>query len=510
MGLFKDFWEGLKPYKLNAGEAQGVSEIQALGYDYINASIYSMASEKRQLLSEYKEMSMFPEVSEGIDEIIFEAINPDKNGKIISLNISDPDLLENENIVANLQKEFDYVLNNVLDFNTNADDLFRKFFIEGELYGEYMIDPKKKERGITGIQILPSYSMSIIYDEKQNPTKFKQDLSYVNIISPEHRNRIHTTAGNEIYLEPIQVAYVNSGIIDYNRNLVYSYLERSKIAFRQLKWMESSLLIYRVTRAPERRVWSIDVGKLPKNKADEYIKSMITRYKNKKIYNPATGEVDVGKEVQSMQEDIYLPKRSDGSGSTVETLPGGANLGELSDVNYFLQKLYKSLKIPLLRMQADSIYSSGRSSEITREELKFSKYINRIRSRFLDFVTQTYLTHLQLKGLYSQYKLNKTKINLKFNEANEWKELKDLEMKRARIDIFKDMIEYKDEIFPVKYLYKSVMNLNDQEILEIETLLKEQTAGKTEEKTEKPEEGKKKEELPGNKLLIGNEKGKVV
>ncbi len=500
-GLLSKIFKSLTPYHKNEGEAQGVSEISATGYEYLSNTIYAITSEKRSLHQEYKEMSQFPEIGDAVDEIVFEAISPDEDNQILSLRINDTDLAENENVVQNLQKEFDYVINKVLDFDTTASDLFRKFYIEGELYAELMVNPEKKEKGLQGVQYLPAYTMKVDWDDNQDPIKFTQDLTSIVSQSPQKARR----SGNEIVFEPAQIAYINSGIVDFQKNLAYSYLERAKVAYRQLKWMENALLVYRITRAPERRVFYIDVGKLPKNKADEYIKSLIARTRNKKIYNPSTGDIDSGKDVMNMEESFYFPTRDNGQGSRVETLPGADNLGQIEDITYFLKKLYKALKIPQLRLTPETPYNPGRSNEVSREEVKFAKWVDKIRGRFLEFIYQVFFTHLQLKGLYKQYNLNRTKISIQFNENNAWKELKDLEMYRARIDIMKDLIEFKDDIFPVEFLYRDIMKFSDDKVKEVKEMLKNQATGKApdaEEEEESPEEDK---EAKKNKpLLTGN------
>lgn len=522
-------FKSLRPYHTNKGEGEGVSEIAAVGYDFFQNTIYSLTVEKKSLYQEYKEMGMFPEVAEAVDEIVFEAISPNKEGQILSLNIIDQNLAENENITKNLQKEFDYVINKILDFNTNAEDLFRKFYVEGELVAEILINKENKAKGVIGIQYLPAYTIQVLYDERQNPVQYKQCLTDM-MLSQQVREKLKH---NEIVFEPAQIAYINSGLVDYQKNLVYSYLERAKVAYRQLKWMENSLLIYRVTRAPERRVFYIDVGKLPKQKADEHIKALITRFKNKKVYNPQTGEVDVGKEVMAMTEDFYFPQRSDGTGSRVETLAGGQNLGEISDILYFLKKLYKALKIPQTRLLEDNMYNPGRMGEITRDEIKFSKWVNKIRGRFVDFIYQVYFTHLQLKGLYSQYKLDKDKISINFEDDNAWKELKALELMRARIDIVNDLYAMKEDAFPIEWIYRQVMNLSDDEIADIRKMLSTQTVssgegpgpgggggaplsgkeplpGEEGEEGEEGGEGETPEEKPEVSKLLAGEPGKKI
>lgn len=491
--IIRQLFSALKPHQTSAGTGTGISEIEALASENISNLIYSGSKNKKELYREYREMALYPEVADSLDEIKAEAIVQDVDGKIVTLNILDPDLSENENIVKNLQKEFDYIVTKVLDFDSNAWDLFGKFYVEGELYAELMVDEDKKESGIQGVRYLPPYTMKIEYGDNQEPLGYKQDLKGMNL-PLKHRLDGELARKQEIPFEPTQIAYINSGMIDFKKNLVYSYLERAKVAYKQLKWMENALIVYRITRAPERRVFYIDVGKLPKHAADEYVQSLITKFKNKKVYNPSTGDIDTGRDTLSMEEDFFFPTRSDGTGSKVETLPGGQGLGELGDVEYFLRKLYKALKVPQMRMMdPGNPYNPGRSNEVTRDEVKFTKYIQSIRSRFSDFLYQIYFTHLQLKGLYSQYNLDKTKISIKFTENNTWRELKELEMKRARIDIFKDQMEFKD-VFPVKYLLKDTLRLSDDDISDIEDLMEEQGKTSTDKSEGEPkEEGKEPE-----------------
>ena len=368
----------IKPEYLKTpeGDPQGIGEAQVQGWDFLNNNVYNTILAKEPMIKEYRQMSLYPEIADAIDEITNEAIIPDKNNQIISMKVLDAELGKNENVLKNLQKEFDYIKNNILEFDTTGEDLFRKFYVEGELYGELIVDKDNPKKGLSGIQILPSMSMVIKYDERQNPENFTQKLKNVRIKD----NKSINSMKDEIEFSPSQIAYVNSGLVNYGKNVVFSYLERAKVAYRQLKWMENSLLIYRITRAPERLVFKIDVGKLPKNKAEEYLKKVINNYRNKKVYNPSTGEVDVGKDLLAMNENFYFPTRGDGIGSTVEQLPGAQNLDQIVDVSYFLKKLYKSLKIPASRLDIPATGTTPETgTEISRDEVKFSKYVGSIR-----------------------------------------------------------------------------------------------------------------------------------
>lgn len=444
-------------------EKMGISEYDmCLSQEYYYQNIYGNSADKTKLLKEYREMAMFPEVADAIDEICDEAISSDDNGEFLFLQLDNDALSRNNNKSKNLQKEFNYILNNLLDFNNQGFSLFRKFYIEGELFSEMVINKSSPKQGIKKLVFLPPETITPIYDEYNNITNFVQKAE-------------GTKTDSVIKFSSKQVAYVNSGIFTNDKRIPLSHIERAKVAYRQLKWMEDALIIYRIVRAPERRVFTIDVGNLPKKKAEEHMNNIIRRYKQKKIYNPSTGEIDVGKQVLSMIEDYWLPQRGDGSGPKIDTLAGGTELGEIDDVLYFVKKLYKALKIPVKRLDVDSgggsFQPSGREGEGDRDEIKFSKYVVRVRNRFSKFVSQIFFTQLKLKGLWKQYNLEEEMFKIIFNEENEWRETKKLENFRIKLDIFREAKEHtanpEKAVFSIEYLLKNIMKLSDEEITEI-------------------------------------------
>ena len=460
-------------------EKMGATEFEMFdSMEYYHANIYGTTSDKVRLAKEYREMAMFPEVADALDEICDEAIVPDDEGEILSLRFDDEALLKNKNKTKNLQKEFDFVVNKLLKFNDDGFNLFRKFYVEGELYGEMVINPKSPKQGIKKIVFLPPETITPMYDEYNNIEGFIQKV--------ENSNKRGTDSMVKFSSE--QIAYVNSGIFSCDKRVPLSFIERAKVAYRQLKWMEDALIIYRIVRAPERRVFTVDVGNLPKKKAEEYMNNIIKRYKQKKIYNPQTGEIDVGKQVLSMIEDFWLPKRADGSGPSVDTLEGGQNLGEIDDVIYFVKKLYKALKIPTKRMDEESsggIYQpNGKGGEIDRDEIKFAKYVVRVRQRFMKFLTQIFVKHLQLNGLWKQYKLDEDMFSFIFNEENEWRETKKLENFRERLDIFREAKEHSSDpekaIYAIEYLQKEILKMSDEDIAENKKLIEKDRKEKEE------------------------------
>jgi len=486
LGKIKDIFKSLKPYnRKQAGKSEGISEAEVQSYDFLTASIYGVGEGKKAQYAEYLDMSLYPEVADAIDMIVNEAIQYSvEDGSVVGLKIIDEKLQE-ENISKNILAEFDYVVNTLFDFDSNADDLFRKFYTEGELFIELTVNPDKPEKGVQGIRILPSYSMTVEYDDNQNPKKYTQNLIDLNLSVKTDDYKKSTKT--EIEFQPEQIAYINSGLVDHEKNQVFSYLERAKVPYRQLKWLENAVIIYRIVRAPERRVFYIDVGKMPKNKADQYIQDLIRRYKNKKIYNPATGEVDSGSDVLSMTEDYYFPVHSGTTGSRVDPLPGGQMVGELGDVTYFLRKLYRALKVPF----SGSITQSGEdmggevtATEINRDEIKFALYVVKIRERFLNILYQVFLTHLNLKGLVEKYNIDKSKVSIFFKEHNAWKEKKNLEFLSQQAEILDAYVNYIGTLLPKEFLYKKIMNLSDDEIETLKEQLEQEAAeAPTEEET---------------------------
>ena len=460
-------------------EKMGATEFEMFqSMEYYHNSIYGTTSDKTRLAKEYREMSMFPEVADALDEICDEAIVPDDQGEILSLRFDDETLLKNKNKTKNLQKEFDYVINKLLKFNDDGFNLFRKFYVEGELYGEMVINPKSPKQGLKKIVFLPPETITPLYDDYNNIEGFVQKIE----------GGVKKSTDSIVKFSSEQISYVNSGIFSSDKRVPLSFIERAKVAYRQLKWMEDALIIYRIVRAPERRVFTVDVGNLPKKKAEEYMNNIIRRYKQKKIYNPATGEIDVGKQVLSMIEDFWLPKRADGSGPSVETLDGGSNLGEIDDVIYFVKKLYTALKVPTKRMDEENsggVYQpNGKGGEIDRDEIKFAKYVVRVRNRFIKFLTQIFVKHLQLTGLWKQYKLDEDMFSFIFNEENEWRETKKLENFRERLDIFREAKEHSADpekaIYSTEWLMKEILKMSDEDIEENKKLIEKDRKEKEE------------------------------
>jgi len=479
-------------------ESVGFSNFETFSINSYYTSIYQIAADKRKLINDYRAMAMFPEVADALDKICDEAIVVDDNNEVLSLQINDEKLSKNQNVIKNLQKEFEYIIDKVLDFNTNGFTYFRKFYIEAELFAEMVINPKKPKDGIKKINVLPPETMITEQD------KFGENTKFVQKIIPDsstHQNYLsvirNSSQEEEIEFSSEQIAYVNSGLFCSERNVYLSYLERAKIAYRQLKWLEDALIVHRLVRAPEKLAFNIDVGNLPKNKAEVFLNEIIQKYKQKKVYNPSTGEVDVGRNVISMIENFYFPKRADGSGTTVDTIGGTSNFADsIDDIMLFVKKLYKALKVPTKRLDEDSgneYYPRGAEGTVNREEIEFSKYVQRVRVRFSDFVYQVFVKHLELIGLWKQYKLTKDQIVIQFNVENEWRESKKLANFRERLELFAEALQYtpgeeeQKKVYSLEYLQKTILRMSDDEIQEMKKQMEKET--KELEPIEEPEDG---------------------
>jgi hypothetical protein len=468
--IYKAFEKIKEPHERNPDktdyEKVGVSEYEMVQQSsYYYNSIYFQASDKEKMLKEYREMANFPEVADALDDICDEAIVQSEEGEVMHLQIQNEKILKNENILKNIQAEYNHLIE-ILDFHNNAFNLFRKFYVEAELFAEMVINPSSPQDGIRKVVMLPTETMFVDFDDYEQIKGFRQKID----INDE---RVRAQVGSDkgiIRFKNTQVAYVNSGIFTKNaidEKICLSYIERAKVAYRQLKWMEDSLVIYRIVRAPERRVFTIDVGNLPKKKAEEYMRDIINRYKQRKIYNPQTGDIDVGRNVLAMTEDFWLPKRGD-AGPTVQNLPGGDNLGNLGDVVYFAKKLYKAMKVPTKRVDEEqqAYMFSGRETQELRAEIKFAKYVQRVRGRFLDWFVQIFRTHLKLKGLWDKYNLTEEDFHFIFEEENEWRETKMLQNWSTRLEVYQKMLEFEHKDFSRSWLKKNILKMSDEDIKE--------------------------------------------
>ena len=423
------------------------------------------------MVKKYREMAMHPEVDSAIEDIIHEAIVADKNDSPVHVNL---DNLEVSDTVKNLiRDEFEYI-KNLFAFDGKAHEMFRRWYIDGRLYYHKVIDLDDPAKGILEVRYIdPSKIKKVrqINKPKTADEFMKYDFGKSEeyfIYNPKGLN--NTSANSGIKIAKDAITYVTSGIMDTNRNIVLSYLHKGIKVLNQLRMIEDSLVIYRISRAPERRIFYIDVGNLPKVKAEQYLREVMGRYRNKLVYDAATGEIRDDRKYMSMMEDFWLPRREGGRGTEITTLPGGQNLGELTDVQYFQTKLYKALNVPAGRLDSTTSFNLGRSSEITRDELKFTKFVGKLRKKFSDIFNDTLKTQLILKGVITPEDWDDMKEHIQYDYLydNHFTELKNLEMMTEKLNVLQQMDPYIGKYFSVEYIRTQILGQTESEMEEID------------------------------------------
>ena len=423
------------------------------------------------MVKKYREMAMHPEVDSAIEDIIHEAIVADKNDSPVHVNL---DNLEVSDTVKNLiRDEFEYI-KNLFAFDGKAHEMFRRWYIDGRLYYHKVIDLDDPAKGILEVRYIdPSKIKKVrqINKPKTADEFMKYDFGKSEeyfIYNPKGLN--NTSANSGIKIAKDAITYVTSGIMDTNRNIVLSYLHKGIKVLNQLRMIEDSLVIYRISRAPERRIFYIDVGNLPKVKAEQYLREVMGRYRNKLVYDAATGEIRDDRKYMSMMEDFWLPRREGGRGTEITTLPGGQNLGELTDVQYFQTKLYKALNVPAGRLDSTTSFNLGRSSEITRDELKFTKFVGKLRKKFSDIFNDTLKTQLILKSVITPEDWDDMKEHIQYDYLydNHFTELKNLEMMTEKLNVLQQMDPYIGKYFSVEYIRTQILGQTESEMEEID------------------------------------------
>ncbi len=460
--------ESQKPISFTPDNEDGAFEISPTGGyfgQYMDLQGDKFQNDK-ELIMKYRTISQYPEVDLAVEDICNEAITVE-SGKILKLDL---DKLNQSDKVKDLVNiEFEKILS-LTNFRSNAYDLFKRWYVDGRLFFHVIIDNKKPHDGIKELRpIDPTKIRKIKETEKVKDPKTGAELikDGAEYYLYQDENMFNTSEGLKINTDAI--IQVNSGLLNENRDKVIGYLNKALKPLNQLSMMEDSLVIYRISRAPERRIFYIDVGNLPKGKAEEYLNNTMNRYRNKIVYDPATGAIKDEKIHRNVMEDFWLPRREGGRGTEIDTLPGGANLGEIEDIQYFQQKLYKALNIPMSRLTEADAFSIGRSSEITRDELKFQKFINRIRVKFSNLFYEALKRQLILKKIIKSEEWNTIKDGIVFaySRDNYYAELKDSEILRERIEMVQMMDEYIGLFWSKDWIRRNILKLNDDDIKQI-------------------------------------------
>ena len=417
------------------------------------------------LVRRYRDIAQQPECDSAIEDIINEGIVANEKDAAVAIELDR--LMYPKKIKDRIREEFETVLE-LLDFDTKGHDIFRRWYVDGRLYYHKVIDEKNPRRGVQELRYIDPKKIRKVKEIK----KEKKQGSSMELITKVDEyfmyngKGVQTGTNEGIRISPDSITYVPSGMIDQNKGHVLSYLHKAIKPVNQLRMIEDSLVIYRVSRAPERRIFYIDVGNLPKVKAEQYLKDVMNRYRNKLTYDASTGEIRDDRNHMSMLEDFWLPRREGGRGTEITTLAGGSNLGEIDDITYFKQKLFRSLNVPISRLEAEAGFSLGRASEITRDELKFTKFVQRLRKRFTPLFTDILKTQLILKGVITLEDWKKISQHIQYNfmQDGHFAELKKAELLNDRIDTLGSIESYIGTFFSKEWVQKNVLNLTDHEI----------------------------------------------
>jgi len=425
------------------------------------------------LIRRYRDISMQSECDAAIEDIVNEGIISNLND--IPVNIDLHNLQYSEKIKTRIRAEFSEVLR-LLSFGEKGHDIFRRWYIDGRIYYHKIIDSKDPKRGLLQLRHIDATKIRKVKETQKDPDPKNHGIEMVTKVNEYfiYTDKGFASAGGQGNDQGIKIAadsivYVPSGLLDHNSGRVISYLHKAIKPVNQLRMIEDAIVIYRISRAPERRIFYIDVGNLPRIKAEQYLKDVMNRYRNKLVYDATTGEIRDDRNHMSMLEDFWLPRREGGRGTEITTLPGGSNLGEIDDIIYFQRKLYRSLNVPISRLEAENGFSMGRASEITRDELKFTKFVQRIRKKFTPLFTDLLKTNLLLKGIISPEDWPKMQehIQYDFMEDGHFAELKDAELLNDRIQTLDGIQSYIGTFFSKEFVLRKVLNLTDAEIKEM-------------------------------------------
>ena len=461
-----------------APDSDGALEsIQAGGYFGTYFDVEGVANNEAELIKRYRDISMMADVDSAIEDIINDTISNMDDEKPLTLNVDS--LKQSAAVKKAIQAEFDNIVS-LMDFNDKAQDYFRRWYVDGRIYFHKVIDTAKSKEGIKDVRYIDPRKI-----KKVRKVKKEKDANGVSVITDIEEHFIFDDkglatksgqykAGNAqdkaVKITKDAITYCTSGLMDQDKQIPISYMHKAIRPANQLRMMENAVVIYRITRAPERRIFYIDVGNLPTGKAEQYLKDIMERYRNKLVYDAGTGEIRDDKKFMSMLEDFWLPRKEGGRGTEIQTLPGGANLGQIEDVEYFQRKLYQALNVPLSRLEQQSGLNFGRSAEITRDELKFTKFISKLRRRFSGIFHDLLKTQLVLKGIITEQDWIEIKEDLHYDFASDvyYTESKEQEILRSRIEVLNGVAPFMGQLYSKRYVQKNILRLTDDEISEID------------------------------------------
>lgn len=426
------------------------------------------------LIKKYRDMALHPEVESAISDICNESIV--YSDTLSTVKIDTGNLKQPKSIKDKIECEFDEVLD-LLDFSRRGYEIFRKWYIDSRLYYHVIIDEGNKKKGIKELRpIDPTKIRKVRKINKKAMDKMApagvQMISSVEefYVYNEHQPNANALSMEGLKIYPDSICFIHSGLFDgYNKKII-GYLHKAIKALNQLRMIEDAVVIYRITRAPERRVFYVDVGNLPKQKAEEYVKGLMNRYRNKLMYDPATGEIADTKKHMSMLEDFWMPRREGGKGTEITTMPGGANLSEMEDVKYFQKKMYHSLNVPATRLEEQSGFNLGRASEISRDEVKFFKFIERLRMKFSELFLELLRVQLTLKNVIKEDEWGEieSRLAFKFAKDSHFTELKENEVMKDRLQVARDAEDFVGKYFSREWVRKTILRQTEDDVEQID------------------------------------------
>ena len=463
----------------------GTQVVAAGGFFGSYLDMEGTAKTEQDLIRRYREIALHPECDMAIEDIVNEAITSNENKQ--SVKVITDGLEYSSAIKVRIEQEFADVLR-LLQFNTRGHDLFRRWYVDGRIFFQKVIDAENIKNGIVELKYLDPRKVKKIREVRKRRPEGMISPTNVNIADETVEYFVYNERGIQgaasvqgIKVAVDTIAFCPSGMIDQNKNgLILSYLHKAIKPVNQLRMIEDAAVIYRIARAPERRIFKIDVGNLPKAKAEQYLRDVMARYRNKLVYDAGTGEIKDDRNYMSMLEDFWLPSREGGRGTDITTLPGGQNLGEIADIEYFRAKLYRSLNVPTSRLEASQGFNLGRASEITRDELKFTKFVQRLRKKFTELFNDILRTQLVLKGIIAETDWYTVRDCLQYDflQDGHFAELKQTELLRERLALANEMRDYIGKFFSVEYVRKHVLKQNEREIEDMDRQIRKEIKSK--------------------------------
>jgi len=464
----------------------GVDNYIASGFYGQYVDIEGAYRSEHELIKRYREMALHPEADGAIEDVVNEAIVSDLYDSPVEVELSN--LNASDSIKKKIREEFRYI-KELMDFDKKSHEIFRNWYIDGRLYYLKVIDQKNPQEGLKDLRYIDPMKIKYVRQEKKNTDRNlgnlrisgnkgdeavpnpKFDEYYIYTMKPNYPTGMVAQAGKgSTKIAKDAITYCTSGLVDRNKNRVLSYLHKAIKSINQLRMIEDSLVIYRLSRAPERRIFYIDVGNLPKVKAEQYLRDVMMRYRNKLVYDANTGEIRDDKKYMAMLEDFWLPRREGGRGTEISTLPGGQNLGEITDIEYFKKKLYRSLNVPPSRMDGEGGFNLGRSSEILRDELKFTKFVGRLRKRFSQVFNDMLKTQLILKNVITPEDWSELEDHIQYDYLydNHFADLKKNELLNEQLGVVASMEPYMGKYFSNHFVRTKILKQTEDEIKEID------------------------------------------